>query len=290
MIQDCEYVFLRKEDGVKEMEVRGKSLHILGGRETVLSPLNFQEKMGIEFLITMLPSGQKDMNLFLRQVDFHYHPASLPPLLAYFVLPDSCYPPQTTFPDLPLLRCNAYLLNSYYRLVANQEHVYALKGDLKVVWTRPQLPHPQTYAANGGVFPEGRVGSSYDIELKDVSLRKYKRAAYEGKINSYRSLSAPITLALTLNNLMRLSNDHSRTDLQGNYSIQALHLKLSYKEVEDLQAGLAPAPPPDQQEEPQPQPAPPAVPQQSMHKVKLEHFSLEVGVSELPVSLLDLGL
>jgi hypothetical protein len=70
------------------------------------------------------------------------------PLFKYFLLDESCYPKQDVYGDLPLITCDVYLLNSYIKLIESQESIYAVKGDIKVIWKRYQQPHPETYRLN----------------------------------------------------------------------------------------------------------------------------------------------
>jgi len=64
---------------------------------------------------------------------------------------------------LPFIKCDVYLLNSYYKIVENDEHVFALKGDIKVTWTRFKITHPEVYKRDKSLFPMGKNQSAYDV-------------------------------------------------------------------------------------------------------------------------------
>ena len=49
-------------------------------------------------------------------------------LTKYFIVDDSCYPKQEVYQDIPLIRCEADILNSYIKIAEIQDFVYALKG------------------------------------------------------------------------------------------------------------------------------------------------------------------
>ena len=201
------------------MEVNGKSLHILGRDETnIITPLNFDEKKGLQYVITMFPNGQKHMTTFFRQIDFHYHKQTIVPLFQYFLLDESCYPKQQIYPDLPLIKSDTYLINSYIKIGENDEHVFALRGDIKVIWSRYQQPHPETYKYNKAFYPKETSGSFYDIEFKSVSFQKYIKSLYQTRtLNFYRSLSSAITFKINLVNIMKMSNGIAYTVMNGVY-------------------------------------------------------------------------
>jgi hypothetical protein len=294
VIQNCEYKFLKHEDARKEMEVNGKSLHILGEQD-LMTPLNLEQpnELGLQYAILMKPSGEKRMSAFIRQIDFHYHQEVILPLFRYFLLEESCYPRQDVYTDIPLIVCEVYLLNSYIKLLESTDYVYALKGDIKVIWSRYQQPHPENYKLDKTLYPRDKDGSAYDIEFKGVTLRKYGKKAYSNlsnisvkEGNFYRSLSTSMVFSLTLTNVMRLHADTPYTDIMGVYAVASLGLKLSYKDYEEIAAYF--------QKDPE-QPAPPASVEpayttQSRHKVTIGRLSLQIGLSELPVPLLDVCL
>lgn len=103
------------------------------------------------------------MTAFIRYVDFHYVEEVIFPLFKYFLLDDSCYPKQDVYTDIPLIICEVYLLSSYIKLIENVDHIFALKGDIKVIWTRYQQPHPENYKIDKQFYPKDKDGSSYDI-------------------------------------------------------------------------------------------------------------------------------
>jgi hypothetical protein len=117
VIPDCEYKFIR-EDGVKVMEVNGKCLHVFGSEEenSLIKPIVFTEKNGLEYRITMHPSGDKDMYASLDQIDLEYKHPYIMELIRYFLLDDTCFPKQDSYEDLPFLRCEADIKNSFYRI------------------------------------------------------------------------------------------------------------------------------------------------------------------------------
>lgn len=85
------------------------------------------------------------MTAFIRYIDFHYHQDIILPLFKYFLLDESCYPKQDVYTDIPLIICEVCLFNSYIKLAESTEFVYALKGDIKFIWSRYQQPHPENY-------------------------------------------------------------------------------------------------------------------------------------------------
>jgi hypothetical protein len=56
----------------KVMEINGKGLHIFGNNDkyNLFRPINFNEKKGLEYRITMETNGDKFMVATLNNVDF----------------------------------------------------------------------------------------------------------------------------------------------------------------------------------------------------------------------------
>lgn len=103
------------------------------------------------------------MTAFIRHIDFHYHQDVILPLFKYFLLDESCFPKQDVYTDIPLIICEVCLFNSYIKLAESADFVYALKGDIKVIWSRYQQPHPENYRENKALYPKDKDGSAYDI-------------------------------------------------------------------------------------------------------------------------------
>lgn len=108
-----------------------------------------------------------------------------------------------------------------------------------MIWTRYQQPHPENYRIDKQFYPKDKDGSSYDIEFKGVTLRKYNKKTYmnisaikEGSF--YRSLSSSMVFNVTLTNVMKINNEITYTDMVGTYDINTLCLKLSYKDYQEI--------------------------------------------------------
>ena len=127
------------------MTVLGRSLYIFDSTINcnIIKPINFDQPKGLSFAIDMLPSGEKVMYCSMKQIELTYNNDKIMALIRYFIVDDSCYPKQQVYQDIPLIRCEADILNSYVKIAEVQENVYVLKGDnIKVVWTRNKGPHP----------------------------------------------------------------------------------------------------------------------------------------------------
>lgn len=109
------YKWLRYPDNLKEMAVTGRAFHILGTKNFII-PFESKTQKGLEYMIEMKLNGDKTMSTFFRDCEIIYDWDLFSILLAYFLLDDSCYPPQKTYPDLPLITCHFYFLDSYIRL------------------------------------------------------------------------------------------------------------------------------------------------------------------------------
>lgn len=56
------------------------------------------------------------MSTMIDNIDFDYKQDYIMELVRYFLIDDSCYPKQDIYEDLPLIRCEADLKNSFYRI------------------------------------------------------------------------------------------------------------------------------------------------------------------------------
>ena len=109
---------------------------------------------------------------------------------------------------------------------------------MNLVWTRPRNIHPYNYKANKELYPLGSQASSYDVQMKGVTFRKYNKMHYAQKEKNYRALSMPMHLKARFANVMKVSGDVFYNDMVGEYIIQYVCLKLSYKDCLELMKGL----------------------------------------------------
>ena len=121
----------------------------------------------------MKPDGNKTMSTFFRSCEIIYDWDLFSLLLQYFLLDDSCYPAQKSYPDLPLISCHFYFLDSFIRLSKTDRHYYSLNGDITFSLIRMKVPHPETYKNERKNFPLGKVGSLYLAKIKECSLKKF---------------------------------------------------------------------------------------------------------------------
>jgi hypothetical protein len=86
---------------------------------------------------------------------------------------------------------------------------------------------------------------------------------------------------------MKIQNEITYTDMVGSYEISSLCLKLSYKDYQEIMSSF-------KKDEPVQDQAPPIAElgytPYSKHKVLIGKLSLQLGLSELPVPLLDICL
>ncbi len=135
------YKWVRYPDNLKEMGLTGRAIHILGNKNFIV-PMNKKEEKALEYVIEMKHDGNKTMSTFFRNCEIIYDWDLFSQLLAYFLLDDSCYPPQKSYPDLPLITCHFYFLDSFIRLSKTPTHYYSLHGDITFSWIRMKVPHP----------------------------------------------------------------------------------------------------------------------------------------------------
>lgn len=79
--------------------------------------------------------------------------------------------------------------------------------------------------------------------MSDIIFYKYKKNN-EGKISNYQSLSSPsspMAFKCELINHMKMTNDIVYSDMWGDYTIDNINLKLSYRDIIKLMEGFEPA-------------------------------------------------
>jgi len=57
------------------------------------------------------------MTCFMRQIDLNFNLDNLLKLFRHFLLPPECYPKMDVYGDLPLIKCDVFLLDSYLKIV-----------------------------------------------------------------------------------------------------------------------------------------------------------------------------
>ena len=87
-------------------------------------------------------NGDKLMSTTLRSIEIVYDLELFNKLLQYFLLDDSCYPPQNHYPDLPKIIWHFFCLDSYIRMAKTTQHYYSLHGDISFSWIRNSQIHP----------------------------------------------------------------------------------------------------------------------------------------------------